>query len=324
MITVIVPVYNVENYIKKCVESILNQTYRELEIILVNDGSTDNSSVVCDEFKTIDNRVKVIHKKNGGLSDARNAGLAIASGDYITFVDSDDYIATDMYRVMIDAMRRNEAEIGVCGIGYITNGVSSEISCLPTEKVYREKEALCTYFSTNDLNASVCNKLFKRSLFEGICFPLHKKFEDTFIIHRVIERAGVVVHVGKPLYYYVNRGGSITKRPFSVKDMDLLEAKREIYMRYMADLSLRTYVECNYFEAYLITLDKIIYYNCVDEYSSEFNECVSFIRKNILRVLANNSMSIKNKVKIILIKVAIPFYCKLIARNNRGIIEDEK
>lgn len=171
MITVVVPVYNVENYIKKCVESILNQTYRKLEIILVDDGSTDKSGEICDEFSVIDSRIKVIHKKNGGLSDARNAGLKIATGNYVTFVDSDDYIAVDMYRTMIEAMNRNKAEIGVCGIGYITNGVIREISCLPAEKVYKE-DALITYFSTNDLNTSVCNKIFKRTLFEGIAFPL--------------------------------------------------------------------------------------------------------------------------------------------------------
>ena len=222
LVSVIVPVYNVERYLKKCVQSIMKQTYKNLEIILIDDGSTDSSRQICDELENCDERIIVIHKKNGGLSDARNAGLDIASGTYYSFIDSDDYISLDMIEIMLDSVRRNCCEIAICNMVRFSESGESSLFYHPVnhEKVLFHEARFDT------LNQpSVCNKLFSSELFQNIRFPKGKYYEDTFIYHELLYRANNVVLTGTDSYWYLERSGSIVgSHEYTVRYFDFIEA----------------------------------------------------------------------------------------------------
>lgn len=209
LISVIVPVYNVEKYLKKCIKSIMSQSYTNLEIILINDGSTDNSGKICDELKEQDKRIKVIHKSNGGLSDARNAGLKIANGKYIGFVDSDDYIAEDMFETLYNINKKYNSDISIVSFYEIYKdkiiGVRDSKKLQELTKIDAMKELL---IDTN-IQSYAWNKLFRRELFEGLEFPTNKNFEDIATTLLLFEKANKVVLLEEPKYYYVRRDDSI-------------------------------------------------------------------------------------------------------------------
>lgn len=209
LISIIVPVYNVEKYLEKCVNSIINQTYNNIEIILVDDGSKDNSGQICEQLKGKDNRIKVIHKENGGLSDARNAGLKIAKGEYIGFVDSDDYIAEDMFETLYNLNKKYNSEISIVSYYEIYNG--KVISVRNTKKLeeLNKIEAIKELLIDTKIQSYAWNKLFKRELFDNIEFPTNKNFEDMATTLLLFEKANKVVLLEEPKYYYVRRDNSI-------------------------------------------------------------------------------------------------------------------
>lgn len=219
LISIIVPVYNVEQYLDRCMESILLQTYHRLEIILVDDGSTDSSPAKCDAYAQRDSRIKVIHKQNGGLSDARNAGLAVASGDYIGYVDSDDWIEPDMYRQMYQACVDHGAQLAVCRYfsEYSMKGFSGAAKDAAKEngKVVplSREELLTVYISGHDeyvIYNSVWSKLFKRELVQGMIFPKGRNSEDIMYTTRAFCKAERAVYLDQRFYHYVlDREGSI-------------------------------------------------------------------------------------------------------------------
>lgn len=212
LISVIVPVYNVEKYLERCVDSILRQTYETLEIILVDDGSTDTSPKMCDAFSKKDERIKVVHKENGGLSDARNAGLRVASGEYIGYVDSDDWIEDNMYEKMYHACVENDASLCVCRYfrEYAdgTEGGGSG-ACIPLSR----EELLRIYIGGHDqyvIYNSVWSKLFQRELVEGVEFPKGRNSEDIMYTTRAFCKLSRAVYLDECLYHYVlDREGSI-------------------------------------------------------------------------------------------------------------------
>lgn len=212
LISIIVPVYNVEAYLDRCMESILKQTYKRLEIILVDDGSTDSSGEKCDAYAKQDSRIKVMHKKNGGLSDARNAGLALATGDYIGYVDSDDWIEPDMYQSLYDACAEHDAELAVCRYfreyqDRTETGGTGKIVPLSRD------ELLKIYISGNDeyvIYNSVWSKLFKRELVADLIFPKGRNSEDIMYTTRAFCRLDRAAYIDRCLYHYVlDREGSI-------------------------------------------------------------------------------------------------------------------
>lgn len=211
LVSVIVPIYNVEKYIHKCVDSILGQTYRNLEIILVDDGSPDGCPKICDEYSELDSRIKVIHKPNGGLSDARNAGLDMATGEYVTFIDSDDWYAEDAIEILVGVMLQNDVSIACMR----NASVSSDYTQI--EKVSDTKEV--SVISSNELlkkicdktySTSVCNKLFKHSLFEKKRFLYGRLNEDFLIICELLMPDYQVATVEYPGYFYFTRAESLT------------------------------------------------------------------------------------------------------------------
>lgn len=212
LISVIIPVYNVEDYLVKSVDSVLNQTYRNLDIILVDDGSTDMSGEMCDTFAQQDERIRVIHKKNGGLSDARNAGLEIAKGDYIGYIDSDDWAEPDMFETMVLNCEKYGADVAACRYSRVYRDFVSNQSTDLILHMSRD-EALETYLCENierPIYNSVWSKLFRYELVKDYRFPVGKKSEDIMYTTKAFCNMNSCVYIDKALYNYVcDRQGSI-------------------------------------------------------------------------------------------------------------------
>lgn len=225
LISVIVPVYKVEEYLDHCVKSIVEQTYHNLEIILVDDGSPDKCPLKCDEWAKQDNRIRVIHKKNGGLSDARNVGLQVATGSYISFIDSDDWISPDFYENLYRSIIKNNAQIAASGITWAYKDYLQNDKLI-NKQVFSSEEALNTLIQGQGFYAVAWNKLYKRTLFEGIEFPVGKLHEDEFVTYRLVGKATKLVLCQKVIYYYRQRSGSIMHE-WSSAHLDVLEAFKE-------------------------------------------------------------------------------------------------
>lgn len=228
LVSVIVPVYNVEKYIDKCVHSLISQDFPNLEIILVDDGSTDSSGKKCDEWKQKDHRISVIHKRNGGLSDARNAGLEIATGDYVGFVDSDDYIETDMYSLLVEAIEKYDADISCCRYSKVfSDGRVDRIGDNHQINVFEEIDCLKEYLYGKNIDPFVCNKLYKASLVNGNKSDNPIRFingivgEDNPFNTQILQRTHRMVVVGESKYNYLqSRPGAITNNVISQKKID--------------------------------------------------------------------------------------------------------
>ena len=213
-VSVIVPIYKTEPYIRKCIDSIMNQTYTYLEIILIDDGSPDQSGAICDEYAKRDGRVRVIHKENGGLSDARNVGIDSATGEYLMFVDSDDYIAPDMTEVLLKALVDNGADMSLCSYIYIDENeveIPERIGQSPVKReVLTREQALEKLAEPRYWYYVVAwAKLYKRELFQTIHFPKGKIHEDEFVMHYLIGKCQKVACVPEAYYWYVQHQGSI-------------------------------------------------------------------------------------------------------------------
>lgn len=211
LISIIVPVYKVESYLDRCVQSILDQTYRELEIILVDDGSPDRCGAMCDAYAQLDPRVRVIHKPNGGLASARNAGLAQATGRYIGWVDSDDWADPDMFEYLADGMARYGMPIACCGFVEYVPGAEEHRKGSSTVRVLATEPALEALLGGKEVFDFVWNKLWERTLFEGIAFPEGHTYEDLTVLHNLLIRAGGIVCLPKAKYHYCQRSDSILR-----------------------------------------------------------------------------------------------------------------
>lgn len=309
LISVIVPVYNVEKYLKKCVDSITSQTYKNLEILLVDDGSTDSSGQICNEFEKNDARIKVIHKKNGGLSDARNAGLDRAKGQYYAFIDSDDYIQDNTIEIMLNAIKKNKSEIAVCNmIRFLEEGETVQFYC-PTdhEVLYQGNQR---YKTLNQ--PSVCNKLFEAKLFEGIRFPKGKYYEDTFVYHEVLYRANSIVLTGTDSYWYLSREDSILGQPqYTERYFDFIEA---VYKR--ADFLLKHDVQPYAKEACLSLYAAIANAESNIEENTKTIEKFSIARKQYTLAYnelmkTKNQIGIKQKLRLMLLKYFPKLHVKI-------------
>ena len=234
LISVIVPVYKVEAYLHKCVDSILAQTYENIEIILVNDGSPDNCGAVCDEYAANHNHVRVIHKENGGLSSARNAGVDIAGGRYIGFVDSDDYISPDMYEKLFNAIA--DADLAICNCIWVDESGTpcEEVPQIKKEATLTREQALEILMESRNNVAYVTawNRLYKSELLKAVRFPVGKIHEDEFTVHHFFNECKKIAVITDGLYFYVQREGSITGltgTQFTVKGLDGIDALRDRY-----------------------------------------------------------------------------------------------
>ena len=226
LISIIIPVYKVEKYLEECIDSVRNQTYTNLEIILVDDGSPDSCPRMCDDFASEDSRIRVIHKKNGGLSSARNAGLNIFNGEYVAFVDSDDVIDCEMIKNLYDSLLTTNADICCCRYYKNVNKFENlNISDFKTE-IFNNIEILEDLYCNKLQNVICCNKLFKKSLFQQIRFPDGKICEDIFTTYKLFYETNRVSKISYIGYFYRDTIGSITNT-FNIQRLDSLEAYKQ-------------------------------------------------------------------------------------------------
>lgn len=227
LVSIIIPIYKVEKYICKCIESVINQTYKNLEIILVDDGSPDNCPLICDEYAKKDGRIVVKHKKNGGLSDARNTGLDIANGEYLFFLDSDDYIAEDAIEKLYRILTETNSDLAICNYEYVSeSGILDILIDSPIKNEVMDRDLLFTKLTEqrNWFYVVAWNKLYKKSLFNNLRFPVGQVNEDEFIVHKVFLKCKQGVSITDKLYFYLKREGSITTSAKSIKRLDVVKA----------------------------------------------------------------------------------------------------
>ena len=243
LISVIVPVYNVESYVAECIESIQNQTYMNLEIILVNDGSTDASGDICDQYAAYDERIQVIHKENAGVSAARNTGIESANGDYIGFVDSDDYIAPTMYEDMLKLMAEHDLDIIEC-TAFRNNGDTNIEGCNDGSlEIFNRDEAL--KMAMYDCFVAVWSQLYKRRVISDVRFPVGRKFEDSVVSYLFIANTKRVGHINRCLYYYRLNPNSTTQTSFDAKSRWDFVLGYEERLQYAIDHQLPYVDDCN-------------------------------------------------------------------------------
>lgn len=309
LISVIIPVYKVEQYLHKCIDSVINQTYSNLEIILVDDGSPDNCGMICDEYSPKDSRIRVIHKGNGGLSDARNAGLDIATGDYIGFVDSDDYIASDMYEILLKNAQKNGADISLCGYYNEYEGGIIKNNCSVNEqKVLTASDGLKEVIYSKKYGIMAWTKLYKKELFKNVRYPKGHVCEDVYVIGDIFENVKIAVFDTTPLYYYVHRNDSISTYQFNERHLDWISS-----YEHLRDTVKKSFPELNKIAKIrllwgrMFILDRSI---LTDNY--ELNKSIQkYIRKNIL-LCFDSFFTIKRKLTIIAASVSLKLYKRII------------
>jgi len=313
LISIVVPVYNVEQYLKQCIESIVRQTYKNIEIILVDDGSTDNSGVVCDEWSDRDCRIKVIHKANGGLSDARNAGMQIATGELIGFVDSDDYISENMYELLYNNMLENESDISACGVQMFWDKNTTQSRMLtPTGTyVFSNKNAIVSTIDEIILKQPVWYKLYKTDLIRDIFFPVGKYHEDVFWTYQAVARAEKISIFDTPCYFYRQRSESIMGNDFSLKRLDALEAK---VMR--SDFISKNFPEiadkanCDVWFSCMYLLQQSMLHLSKKDYIVAY-KAITTIRKKHKNFRAKTVTRLKQRIWLVLSRVSFITTCKL-------------
>ncbi|MFQ6803468.1 MAG: glycosyltransferase family 2 protein [Lachnospiraceae bacterium] len=303
LISVIVPVYNVKEYLEECIRSIINQTYEDLEIILVDDGSTDGSSEICDEYAARDKRIRIIHKENGGLSSARNVGINHANGLYISFVDSDDWLELDFYKILYEAIKATNADIAACGRYLASESGKLKMHCSDEQRIYSRKEALKEIFQLGSIDVAAWDKLYHRSVIEEIRFPEGEINEDTAVIYEVFNNVKKLVHVGCPLYNYRVRIGSITKSGYSKKFDVVFEHCKKLYRDIektdsdlLDDLSVYiTHLSYN-------MLVKIVRSD-FDTYKKQFMEYFGIFKTGWISYIKSDRVSKGNKIRCVLLRL---------------------
>lgn len=322
-ISIIVPVYNCEKYISNCINSILEQSFKDFELILVDDGSSDRSSEICESFAKKDNRVRAIHQPNSGVSRARNRGLDEAQGEYIGFVDGDDCIDKEMYEQLYKNLADNNADISICGIvNYFIkkDGTTEKIrqSQIDGFWIFSGEQALKEALQSRLYSVNPVNKLFKRKLFDNLRYPEGKISEDAFLIPIVVFKACKVVYDSKPMYYYLRRENSITTSNFSDNDWDVVEAY-ENHLNMVSEKvpNLKKVAKFRYLWAYTYVIDKIMLSENSENYLKDFNKAFDFIKKNILQIIFNPYFSLKRKIAVTVLLINKKIYKKMIMTVNK-------
>ncbi|MDZ5254376.1 glycosyltransferase [Clostridium sp. LIBA-8841] len=316
-ISIIVPIYNVEKYLSKCIESILNQTFTDFELILVNDGSKDGSGKVCDEYALKDNRIKVIHKINGGVSSARNSGINLALGRYIGFVDPDDYIRKDMYEKLYYICKDENADISICKLGREING--NLVDKEDTESIIELNniDGLRELFKGILYRFSLCNKLFERECFRDVMFPEGRIHEDLSTTYKLFANAKKSIYLDYTGYIYVKRENSILTTTYNEKRLQAFIGWDEI-LEFMMN-------------KYPMLEERVVAcfgYACIDHINYIINQVIgfddkyrllNFIRNEVKKrfhLLIRNKI-LTNKMKITMILLSLNSRLLIILKSKR-------
>ena len=315
LISIIVPVYNVENYLKRCLKSLIAQTYTNLEIILVNDGSTDGSGNIIREFAEKDSRFIIINKENGGLSDARNAGINIARGQFFVFVDSDDYVHPQFVELLYHTLLNTQSDIAVCQSIEVDEKnectFNTQKSLEKRVEVFNSVEGMKFWYTSNFRTPTVAwNKIYKRELFASERFDVGKYHEDEFIMHRLFMKASRIAYLWAGLYYYLQRSESITgNRTYSLKRLDVLDAYEERweYFKKIGDTELEYLHVLQYIDVLLgCSADILEKYHMPDQ-----KRQLDVLKDKLLCISAGRHIALKQFCKLNLYRYAPHLYVKI-------------
>ncbi len=297
-ISVIVPIYNTRDYLCRCVDSIILQTYRDLEIILVDDGSTDGSATLCKQYAEKDGRVVFLQKENGGQGSARNMALDAATGDYIGFVDSDDYIDADMYKSLLSDMLEENADVSCCAL-------SKESDNSGVKRVLTQPDIMVAHLNGEfGLGQSPCIKLYKKELFDGVRFPHMRAYEDCATIFRVLAKAGKTVSREVGSYHYEERENSTMTQSFSRVKYQAVNAYQQMYAFYEKEYPEFAHkVKRMLVGSVQYCVGETLARGMQRELADELKRAISLVSS-----LPMSDLSLKNKVNIFLMRHALPLY----------------
>ena len=311
LISVIIPVFNVEKYLERCIKSIINQTYKNLEILLINDGSTDKSIEICHRYLEFDSRIILLNKENGGLSSARNLGIDKAKGEYISFVDSDDFIHELMYETLVSNLEKNDCDISIIESFDVIEDKDFifELKNTNNSIVYSKEEAIANYLDGNFIPA--WGKLYRKELFESIRFPIGILNEDEAIMIRVFDSCTRnIVYQDIKLYFYLRRkSGSITSTKKNLKNnIDWINNSYSnlIYIKNNYPKLIRK-CEARYYNSIVAMLIRLVDLNSI-EFNSEIYKYKRLLRVNNNKILRNSEVTLKFKIKCCLMALNINIY----------------
>lgn len=315
LISIIIPVYNVERYLEKCLYNILRQTYTNLEIILVDDGSTDSSSKLCDSYLNIDSRVKVIHKKNGGLSDARNVGIECSNGEYIIFVDSDDIVSTELVTYLYQLITSYNGDVAIIDPVHSESMDNIHFNFGMSTSIFNSEEAITELLYQKSFLVSAWGKIYKKSLFDSIRFPVNMIFEDSAIMYQIFNQSQKIIYSDAKLYGYIHREGSITTQTFSKKDCDILKITEEIvsFSKTKGESVQKAALSYQTAAAFRIYMNAPI----SSDFQVELSYCQKILKNNCRTVLKDQNIRLKLKLAILLyiyIPSLMPYVYKRVDR----------
>ncbi len=316
-ISVIVPVYNVEAYLERCVKSIQAQTFSSFEIILVDDGSTDQSGIMCDKMAAEDSSIRVIHKENGGLSDARNVGMDAALGQYLFFVDSDDYISQDALEILIDLIRDHDAQIAIGGICDSYAGNDTPQRCSVETFICSGTESLKYMLEGKRIPGSACGKLYTRSVCDSRRFIVGKTYEDAFFLPEVLLDSQKVAVTTTPVYNYWHRKGSITTGAVTEKSMDVVRAYE--YTETVVEQrcpQLLPQAEFRLHWAYFVVLDRLMEHPDYRQYP-QYQEVVYYLKGHWGSIAKCHYFNRTRRISGIALKLSVRLYYLLSYLNRK-------
>lgn len=314
LISIIVPVYNSSMYLDRCIESLINQTYKNIEIILIDDGSKDDSYRICKEYAIKDKRINAIHKKNGGVSSARNLGLKIAKGDYIGFVDSDDYVEKDMYEVLISSINQNLSQIAICNIYYETENKKQVYSYSTKKNVFSRHEFPINMYNILSINGYVCNKLYDRRLIyrenQNICFDNNIDIsEDGLFNYEIFDKNKEFLssYIDKKMYHYIQEKNSVCNQRFTLKKLEhFIAREKEI------DILEKNRLNSNFLKIdYIICFEKTkILIKLLNIEKKEVYKKIEKTKNHYLKTINLDGINARLKIKFLIVKY-FPFIYKL-------------
>lgn len=295
LISIIIPVYNVEKYLVQCLESVINQTYKNLEILLIDDGSTDSCVEICDAFANKDSRIKVIHKVNGGLSDARNYGLDISNGEYVAFVDSDDWLEPNMYELMLYELKRSNSDIVVCGLFREYADKTLIEKDIERKKCYESKDALMNLLDGSTIHDHSWSKLYKKDLFDNIRFPVGKTYEDIRTTYRLFMQASLITQIPTALYHYRQRKNSIIRSGITEGKLEWVESIENLmFDKELSDEKYQQIIKYRLVKTKCSLIREMLLYgsvNCSEEAVELFNNLILDVKNNWKKIIKDRELS---------------------------------
>lgn len=316
LVSIVIPVYNTAEYLNECVKSCAGQTYRNCEVILVDDGSTDNSGAICEELSNTFGNVFAYHKVNGGLSDARNYGVKKCNGEYIMFVDADDVVGRSIVEYLLDLLLKYESEVSICGLKHFKDGETPDFEVSGGDERITSENAIVELLYQKRISTSACARLYKRNLISQCSFIKGQLFEDNLYSFDILQKADGIALGDACLYGYRHREKSITTKPFSRKDFDIINIGKEIInkAKNMPDSVQKAAV------AYQNSNAMRIYLTAKEEYFSddEYKYCIDFLTNNMRQTILDSDARFKLRVSLFLFGVHFPRKIMCLIRNGRG------